>query len=429
MPELTRTENNFIFLLRAALADRVVDAREIAYSCDDCKAAAREIECEGDDRVVESEEIASEFDARAVLRLAYNHKLWHMVLSVMPRELVPEGIDVRAELFRRVAAQVTATSAFIELWSAMADAGFHPIVVKGIVCRSLYPHPELRPSSDEDLYISGDEFEDCCGFLESLGLKPDKTPFSDYGEIGWRGQNGLFIELHRDLFENDSFDALPDFFDFQSLSTEEYPTHYGVPVTSMTPHDHFLYLLIHAYKHFVHSGFGIRQVCDIGIWAREYGARIDWTRLSEQCDRAGIRSFATAVLGIAKQLGIAFECPEDWRCEEDFCAPMLSDILCGGIYGSADVDRVHSGTMTLDAIKTSGSKKKPSILRSVFPPRSSLEGRYPYLKKHPTLLPVAWCTRIASYAKRTSAGETNAAKSISIGKERIELLRFYGLID
>jgi hypothetical protein len=352
-----------------------------------------------------------------------------MILSVMPRELIPEGIDVRAELFRRVAAQVTATSAFIELWSAMAAAGFHPIVVKGIVCRSLYPHPELRPSSDEDLYISGDEFEDCCRFLESLGLKPDKTPFSDYGEIGWRSQNGLFIELHRDLFEGDSFDSLPDFFDFKSLSTAEYPTHYGVPVTSMSPHDHFLYLLIHAYKHFVHSGFGIRQICDIGIWAREYGDRIDWHKLGEQCDRAGIHRFVTAVLGIANILGIHFDSPEDFTCDEDFCAPMLKDVLCGGIYGSADIDRVHSGTMTLSAVKSSGSSRKTSILSSVFPSRLSLEGRYPYLKKHPLLLPVAWCTRIVSYAKRSSAGETSAAKSIAIGKERIELLRFYGIIE
>jgi hypothetical protein len=85
--------------------------------------------------------------------------------------------------------------------------------------------------------------------------------------------------------------------------------------------------------------------------------------------------------------------------------------------------------MTLNAVSASKAKKEYSLIRSVFPSKKSLEGRYPYLKKHPILLPVAWCTRIVSYAKRSSAGETNAAKSIAIGKERIELLRFYGLIE
>ncbi len=432
MSKLTRTEYNFITLLRAALADRVIEAGEVASAFDSPECVAPAVDRPEFD--VPAGEIdvvdASGFDARAVLRLAYNHKLWHMILSAMPRGLIPGGIDRRSELFRRVAAQVTVTSAFIELWSAMADAGFHPIVVKGIICRTLYPRPELRPSSDEDLYIPAAEFEDCCLFLQSRGIVPDKTPFSDYGEVGFRGEGGIFIELHRDLFEGDSFDTLGDFFSFDSIEPEFYPTHYGVPVTSMSPHDHFLYLLLHAYKHFVHSGFGIRQVCDIGIWAREYGERIDWSLLSEQCDRAGIRKFVTAVLGIARHvLDISFECSEDFACDAEYCAPMLKDILCGGIYGSADADRVHSSTMTLNAVNTSGSKGKPSVLRSVFPSRRSLEGRYTYLKKYPILLPAAWCARIFSYAKRSSAGETSASKSIAIGKERIELLRYYGLVE
>jgi hypothetical protein len=406
MPELTRTENNFIFLLRAALAERAVEVREILPDGD-----------------------ASEFDARGILRLAYSHKLWHMILSVMPRELIPEGIDRRSELFRRVAAQVTVTSTFIDIWSAMTDAGFHPIVVKGIVCRTLYLHPELRPSSDEDLYISGSEFEACCEFLESIGMNPDKKPYSDFGEIGWYGKGGLYIELHRDLFEGEVFRLIGEFFDFDSLPKYSYPTHYDTSIVSMTPHDHFLYLLLHAYKHFVHSGFGIRQICDIGIWAREYGELVDWQKLGEQCDRVGIRGFVKAVLGIAKLLEITFSLPDEWKCDDDYSIPMLTDVLRGGIYGLADTDRVHSSTMTLNAVSASKAKKEYSLIRSVFPSKKSLEGRYPYLKKHPILLPVAWCTRILSYAKRSSAGETHAAKSIAIGKERIELLRFYGLIE
>lgn len=35
----------------------------------------------------------------------------------------------------------------------------------------------------------------------------------------------------------------------------------------LAPTDHLLCLLCHAYKHFLYAGFGIRHVCDIGIFA------------------------------------------------------------------------------------------------------------------------------------------------------------------
>lgn len=343
-----------------------------------------------------------------------------MILSVMPEELLPDPQNRRGTLI----------NAFLELWSDLEQAGFHPMVVKGIVCRSLYPQPELRPSSDEDLYVSDNEFEPCCVFLQDRGMTPDKTPFSDHGEIGWHDANGLYIELHRDLFEGDELRELREFFTFETIAKETYATPYGKSVVSMNPHDHFLYLLLHAYKHFIHSGFGIRQVCDIGMWVQKYRERIDWTRLSEQCGAVKIKSFAIAVLGIARHdLKIEFTLPANWETSQEYSRPMLCDILNGGIYGSADTNRQHSATMTLNAVKLTKTDTKFSVWQSVFPPKAVMQNKYSYVKKYPILLPAAWAQRILIYAKRNKTGETKVAESLAIGKERIELLRFYGIVD
>lgn len=401
MPELTKNEQYFIFLLRAALSNRTFDN---AFSAD--------------------------VDIASILHLAANHKLYHMILAAMPTELLTEPQNRRPALLNQVTAQVNVTSAFLRLWGDMIKAGFHPLVVKGIVCRLLYPQPELRPSSDEDLYVSDAEFEPCFAFLQNRGMKPDKTPFSEYGEIGWRDANGLYIELHRDLFEGDEFSDLREFFDFGTLPKESYATPYGESVVSMNPHDHFLYLLLHAYKHFIHSGFGIRQICDIGLWAQKYNNRIDWQKLIEQCDKVRIQKFAVAVLCIARHdLQIEFSVPEELESAPDYGQPMLKDILCGGIYGSADTDRQHSATMTLNAVKSAKHETKYSVWQSVIPSRETMENKYPYVKKHPILLLAAWIQRIFTYAVRNKSGETHAVQSLSIGKERIELLRHYGIID
>lgn len=396
MPELTQIQSTFLTILQSSLANTTAS-------------------------------LLSETDTTAILRLASEHKLQYMLLSAIPAEILPNPQSRRSTLLQHVASQVASANAFLTLLSELEQAGFHPTIVKGIVCRSLYPQPELRPSSDEDLYVSDVEFEPCCAFLQNRGMKPDKTPFSDYGEIGWRDANGLYIELHRDLFEGDAFSDLREFFDFGTLPKESYATPYGESVVSMNPHDHFLYLLLHAYKYFIHSGFGIRQVCDIGLWGQKFKDRINWQKL---CTAVKILSFTKAVLGIARHdLKIELELPDDWKTTQEYSRPMLCDILNGGIYGSADTNRQHSATMTLNAVKTSQTDAKYSVWLSVFPKREAMESKYPYVKKHPLLLPVAWGHRLFTYAKRNRAGKTKAAESVAIGKVRIELLRFYDIVE
>ena len=80
MPELTKNEKNFIFLLRSALANRMIDPAVLSADAD------------GD----------------AILRLAAEHKLYHMILSAMPAELLPASLNRRAALITQVAAQVAA---------------------------------------------------------------------------------------------------------------------------------------------------------------------------------------------------------------------------------------------------------------------------------------------------------------------------------
>lgn len=140
--------------------------------------------------------------------------------------------------------------------------------------------------------------------------------------------------------------------------------------------------------------------------------------------------FAAASFRIARDyLGIDFDLPMPWDASIDV-EPLLHDTLCGGVYGSNDLTRLHSSTVTLNAVKASRTGEKSSVLSTVFPKREYLERRYPYLKKRPYLLPVAWVQRIAHYASEKQAGTDNSASgSIKLGKERIELMKRYGIMD
>ena len=376
---------------------------------------------------------AEKVDWPAIFTLANQQKLLPILFeAVRKMPAAEENVALFAVTKQQVIGQVlnqTVRSAeFADLYRKLRAAGLHPIVVKGQLCSRLYPLKDHRISADDDLYIPDAEFMACHEQLLANGLRTD-TPadeLSTADEVSYTKKGSpLYIELHRHLFDSaeDAHDELNHFFtDINRVEMDSF--------LAMPPHEHLLYLILHAYKHFVRSGIGARQFCDIGLWARAYHAEIDWQHLHEQCESVHAATFAAAAFRIAGDyLGIEFDLPAPWSDAVD-AEPLLHDSLCGGVYGSNDLTRLHSSTVTLNAVKASRTGEKSSVLRTVFPKREYLERRYPYLKKRPYLLPVAWAQRLAHYASEKQSGTDNSASgSIKLAKERIELMKRYDIMD
>ena len=363
----------------------------------------------------------------ALFHLSREQKVLPLIFEALCRTESGKSLSCFLPLKREVMAQVMLqtrkTAEFTRVLEALTAAGLQPLVVKGLVCRNLYPQPDHRPSSDEDVLIPPEQFARCHEILLSLGLIPDGDPDSGKYEIPYRQKNGiLYIELHRSLFppESDAYGSLNRFF---THAHENAVLLHGIPTMDCT--DNLFYLICHAFKHFLHSGFGLRQVCDIGLFAREYEGRIHWTRLLENCRAIRADRFAAALFRIGRNRLAIGEIPgvfQDIDAEEE---PMLLDLLRGGVYGGATMSRKHSSNITLDAV--TGVKKGNPLLSSLFPPAGKLEGRYPYLKEKPWLLPAAWLSRIGGYLKESPSGNS-AAEALQIGKERVEMLKFYHIL-
>lgn len=376
---------------------------------------------------------AESVDWPAVFALAGQQKLLPILFEAVRKMPAAEENAVlfavtKQQVIGQVLNQTVRSSEFADLYRKLRSAGLHPIVVKGQLCSRLYPLKDHRISADDDIYIPDAEFMACHEQLLANGLRTD-TPADELAsadEVPYtKDGSPLYIELHRHLFDSaeDAHDELNHFFaDLNPVEIDGF--------LAMLPHEHLLYLILHAYKHFVRSGIGLRQFCDIGLWARAYHGEIDWQRLHEQCESVHAATFAAAAFRIARDyLDIEFDLPAPWSEAVDV-EPLLHDSLCGGVYGSNDLTRLHSSTVTLNAVKASRTGEKSSVLRAVFPKREYLERRYPYLKKRPYLLPVAWVQRLAHYASEKQSGAGNSASgSIKLAKERIELMKRYDIMD
>ena len=333
------------------------------------------------------------------------------------------------------AMQKIKTAEFLHMYKTMQAQGLDPLVVKGVICQSLYPRAILRTSVDNDLYVPNEQFKACHQFLADYGLVQDDpdTNIDTSHEISYHCEKPpLYIELHRSLFPDDSeaYGSFNRFFEHAAENSIRVQVD-DTSVRTLDPTDHLLYLFLHAFKHFLHSGIGIRLVCDIGVFADHYHAEIDWKYIKDSLAGIHALDYARALFKIVDKYLITDAAYitdiRDWDILAVDEEPLLIDILDSGVHGASSLSRLHSSNITLNAV-TEG-RNTGGVLHSIFLPLKSMEGRYPYLKTIPILLPVAWTQRILGYLKEAKQSSSDdMLESIRIGDERIKLLEQYNII-
>lgn len=196
-------------------------------------------------------------DWPAIFTLANQQKLLPILFETVRKtpaagENAPLFAAIKRQVIGQVLNQTVRSAEFTDLYRKLRAAGLHPVVVKGQLCSRLYPLRDQRISADDDLFIPEGEFFVCHEALLANGLTTDtpadELPTAD--EVSYTKKDSpLYIELHRHLFDSaeDAHDELNHFFvDIAPVEVDGFLT--------MPPHEHLLYLILHAYKHFVYSG-------------------------------------------------------------------------------------------------------------------------------------------------------------------------------
>ena len=370
---------------------------------------------------------------RRLFRLAMEQNVLPLVAEAIASKPAFRNNPIVQAFLRRARSltlsQAARTGDFLLLLEKLRSLGLQPLILKGLICRSMYPQPEQRLSTDEDLLIPAAEFPRYHEALLSCGLRlqePDRS-LEGEDEITYVDPDrDLYLELHLRPFPSyeEAYGDCNRFFE-DVFSRESVFSVYGRSVSSLSCSDHLLYLILHAYKHLLYGGVGVRQICDICLFAERFSSRIDWQRLHAACEDCGITDLSAAFFLVGER-HFGIPCPAAFRDPEIDELPLLDDCLSGGVYGAEDEDRLHSSNMTLEAVAAGKQGRADRTLwKSLFPTVKYLQDRFPYARTHVWLLPVAWAQRLWLYVFR---GRGNASKSLRIGRRRIELLRRYRII-
>lgn len=358
------------------------------------------------------------FDVVRVFSLAATHNMLPIVL-VKAGESAEDLSRYKRSIVTLCGNQISKNIAFEALFETLMNENINAVVVKGPICALCFPEPDMRLSSDFDIVVSEDDRDKLHAILLSQGFSENNSAYISKN-------NGLYLEVSTELGEgngslkekaNKVFDGFLD----RAICLQKYRT------LSVT--DHLAYLIYHAYKHFIGSGFGVRQLIDIYMFIKVYGNEIDYNVMNEQLHNLGITNFAFNVFYAIEKIfnaDISFllkNADEKILCFDGF----LSDLLCAGVFGKSSEDRLHSASVVLSAVENAGKK---SVNQTIFPPFAVMRGRYRILKKFPFLLPVFWLYRLIEYLFKALFGKQKVSpqKSIEIANERIELMKKMGII-
>ncbi|MBQ1372469.1 MAG: nucleotidyltransferase family protein, partial [Oscillospiraceae bacterium] len=204
-----------------------------------------------------------------------------------------------------------------------------------------------------------------------------------------------------------------------------------ISIQTFAPADHLLFLILHAFKHFLFSGFGIRIVADICLFTERYAEQIDVSAIAQRCEAVRALPFTAAVYQIGeRELGIP--APEPFAGLQVELEPLLEDVMNSGIHGG-QFERLHSANITLGALEANmaGKKSGAGLRRALFPPADALAASYLFAKKYPVLLPLAWIRRALDYlvSARKNKKKQIVREPIRVGRERVRLLESYGVIS
>lgn len=336
--------------------------------------------------------------------------------------------------------QIQRSERFLDIYKNFLDNNIKPIVVKGITCRNIYPFPDSRISSDEDILVKKEDFELCHKILTENNMKIiDGVDIENKDVVAYICTSSrLMIEVHKTLFNENEEEHVNIFNAFYKdcFNKSIHVNVQGRVVYTFPETMNLMYLINHTTKHFLHGGVGIRQVCDIVKFIECNSKEIDWDYLWKNLKKIKYDYFVFNLLNIGElYLGLdkmLIQYPDWYDYNNVDSRALLEDILDAGIFGSSSMERKQSSLITLDAVNNREIKTHKSTFKAaLFPSVLNLKGRYTYLNKKPYLLPIAWTQRVISYVNEKGIPQNigkAAYGSISIGKQRVELLKQYKII-
>lgn len=345
-------------------------------------------------------------DWQRIWKLAAKNRLESLIYSVARNrfDLPQEVKDRLAAAWQRDVIRDTRQEYMITRIDAVfRESGISFAPMKGVILKHNYPESYLRFMTDIDFYIQTSDRSRIERCMEILGAT---STSHDCGDIAYNLPGGVHAEFHGRLLYKSTGTGVVGYSDWTWVDEEK---------NCLTEEGYALNLIGHMAYNLATSGLGVRYVLDLWVYRHRHTPQPNWDEVMVQLKKDGLDRVAQNLIDLSEcWLGIGEYTPVLEELEEY--------IFGGGLYGL-------SSRNALSGAGLNGSKFG-AVWRQVFRSREEFENRYPWLKRYPILLPVAWgkravytLTRNRKIVERWSTSLKEVSSS-EIKEQAVRLRRF-----
>ena len=374
----------------------------------------------------------SDFNWKELLRYSKRHHVDNLIfeaISLLPDEQKPSQ-DILNQLEQDSITQAIQDANQIseveDLIAEFEAQRIPAIMLKGWVMKELYPRTDLRSRADTDIFIRTADEE----IVHQIILSHDFETVTYGGKKDnvYSKEPFVTLEMHKNLFmyEDDWNEVINNKYGRQYIWKRIEKLDGCRYVSRMDREFYYVYMVAHMAKHLKDDGgIGVRAFMDLWIYRRAYADKLNADIMREDFEALGLTAFAER----AYTLACCWFDGEEVVYPDESYAMFAEYIMDCGAYGNSDHFVMNNEVMR--------DVKKPSsvgyVLKRAFPSKSSMEKRYPVLKKHPAMLPICWAKRLwYSGTKRRAEvkGEIESAKHIDydIVNEIHKMYQEWGLL-
>lgn len=265
----------------------------------------------------------------------------------------------------------------------MESIGCWYMPLKGSLLQFDYPRFGMRQMSDNDILCDSAKSEEIYRFMLESGYSCELHNQGNHDEFV--RQPVYNFEIHRTLFKPETAPELAAYYaDIHERSHKDDNNGFGYHLST---EDFYIYLTAHAYRHFVVSGIGIRNLMDVYVFLGKHEEEMDWDYIQRELTRLGARDFESWCRRISRVLfGQPNLSPE--ILPEDLA--VLDAFFASGTFGTEE----QLLRKAMEANTGRKGSKAGYFLRRLFPSPEMLGIMYPVVKGRPWLVPFVWVYRL-----------------------------------